>query len=180
MSTIAVTRPGPGEYAPPFERYVSRVGETDVLDALRAQKDQLAAVLGHIAGPAAERHLYAPEKWSVRELVGHVIDSERVFGYRACCVARGEQGPLPGFDENDYAAHSPADRIPLGELLQELLLVREGHLAFFRHLDAPAWTRTGMANGHPTSVRALAYIMVGHVRHHLAVLEERYLPTLPA
>ena len=96
------------------------------------------------------------------------------------CVARGEKGPLPGFDENEYAAQATFDDYPLEELLQEFVHVREGHVAFFRHLSAEAWLRTGLSNANPISVRAVAFVMVGHVRHHLAVLQERYLPSLPA
>jgi hypothetical protein len=179
MNAIEVRRPGPDEYAPPFERYVSRITETDIMDALRRQRDELPSALGAVRG-AAERHRYAEGKWSVCEVVGHLIDAERVFGYRAVCLARGEKGPLPSFDENDYAAHATFDQFPLEELLQEFTHVRDGHLAFFRHLDAQAWVRAGTVGGHPTSVRGLAYIIVGHVRHHLAVLQDRYLPSLPA
>lgn len=179
MNTIVVERPRPDEYAPPFERYVSRVTETDVLGALERQKDELPATLAGVR-ERAEGHRYAAGKWSVREVVGHMIDSERIFGYRAVCVARGEKASLLGFDENDYAAHATFDEYPLPELLDEFVHVRQGHVAFFRHLDAAAWLRTGVANANPISVRAIAFVMVGHVRHHLGVLQERYLPTLPA
>lgn len=179
MSGIVVERPGPDEYAAPFERYVSRVLETDVLSALRRQQEELPSALRAVRGPA-ERHRYEAGKWSVREVVGHVIDTERIMGYRAVCLARGEKGSLPGFDENDYAAHATFDDYPLEELIQEFVAVREGHVAFFRHLNAEAWRRVGTVNASRTSVRGLAYVMVGHVRHHLAVLQDRYLPTLPA
>ena len=179
MAAIVVQRPRPDEYAKAFERYVSRVTDTDVQEALRRQKDELPAALAGVRGPA-EGHRYAAGKWSVREVVGHIIDTERIFGYRAVCVARGEKGPLPGFDENEYAAHATFDDYPLEELLEEFVHVREGHVAFFRHLSAEAWLRTGLSNANPVSVRALAFVMVGHVRHHLAVLQERYLPSLPA
>lgn len=178
MKAIAMQRPRSDEYAPAFERYVSRVTETDVEDALRRQRDELPAALRGVRGPA-ERHRYAQGKWSVREVVGHLIDCERIFGYRAVCVARGEKAPLPGFDEDEYAAQATFDEYPLEELLQEFVHVREGHLAFFRHLNEEAWRRRGISNGNPVSVRALAFVMVGHVRHHLAVLQERYLPSLP-
>ena len=126
-----------------------------------------------------ERFRYAEGKWSIREVLGHLVDTERIMGYRACCVARGETASLPGFDENAYVANASFDACPLSGLLEELQHVREGHLAFFRHLDGKAWARIGAANAHPISARALAYVMVGHPRHHLAVLRERYLPHLP-
>jgi hypothetical protein len=102
------------------------------------------------------------------------------MGYRAVCVARGEVASLPGFDENSYVANASFDDCPLKELLDEFAHVRQGHLAFFRHLSPEAWLRKGAANAKPISVRALAYVMVGHPRHHLAVFQERYLPQLPA
>jgi hypothetical protein len=177
MTDVIVERPTPAEYAQPFERYVSLVQDGDVLAALTRQGSELAQALSGV-GAAAERFRYADGKWSIREVVGHVIDSERVFGYRALCIARGEQAPLPGFDENAYQAHASFDASPLAELLREFALVREGHLPLFRRLSGEAWLRSGVANSKPASVRALAFIMVGHVRHHLGVLRERYLPLL--
>jgi hypothetical protein len=179
MSDTVIERPQPTEYAPAFERYVSRVPETDVMGSLARQLVEWPAAFKAIKGEA-ERHRYAAGKWSVRELVGHVIDSERIMGYRAVCVARGETLSLPGFDENAYAAHSTFDEYPLAELLDEFAQVRQGHLSFFRHLSPEAWLRTGVANESPISVRALAFVIVGHARHHMAVLEQHYLPSLPA
>jgi hypothetical protein len=176
---MVIERPKSDEYAPAFERYVSRVPETDVMAALGRQKEDLPAALTAVRGEG-ERLRYAPGKWSVRELVGHVIDTERIMGYRAVCVARGEKAALPGFDENAYATHASFDDYPLGELLDEFVQVREGHLGLFRHLSPEAWLRKGVANQNPISVRALAWVMVGHVRHHIAVLEQHYLPRLRA
>jgi hypothetical protein len=177
MSSVVIDRPRPDEYAPAFERYVSRVPETDVLEALSRQKAEWPAALRAIRGEG-ERYRYAANKWSVRELVGHVIDTERIMAYRAVCVARGETVSLPGFDENAYAANATFDEYPLGELLDEFVQVREGHLSLFRHLSPEAWLRIGSANQSPISVRALAWVIVGHARHHMAVLEQRYLPHL--
>jgi len=177
MSQVIVERPSATEYAQPFERYVSLVQDSDVLAALARQAGELAAALGGVRGEA-ERYRYADGKWSIREVLGHVIDSERVFGYRALCIARGEQASLPGFDENVYAANASFDDCPLDELLREFGQVRDGNLAFFRHLGAAAWLRSGVANSKAVSVRALAFVMVGHVRHHLGVLRDRYLPQL--
>ncbi|MFI5184529.1 MAG: DinB family protein [Vicinamibacteria bacterium] len=170
-----VERPDSSEYAPAFAGYVSLVPETDVMASLARQKGELVEALSPVRGEA-ERYRYANGKWTVREVVGHVIDSERVFGYRALCIARGETASLPGFDENTYAANAPYGDYPLGDLLEEFAQVREGHLSLFRHLSREAWLRVGLANSNAVSVRAMAFIIVGHVRHHLGILSQRYLP----
>jgi hypothetical protein len=175
MAQGIVERPPSSEYAPAFEGYVSLVPEADIMASLARQKTEFAEALSPVRG-AAESYRYADGKWTIREVVGHVIDCERVFGYRALCIARGETASLPGFDENTYAAHAPYGDYPLGDLLEEFALVREGHLFLFRHLSREAWLRVGSANSKPASVRAIAYIIVGHVRHHLGVLSRRYLP----
>ena len=147
--------------------------ESDVLAVL---EEQIGDVRSALSGVSEERSLfrYAPEKWTIRDLVGHVIDTERVLGYRAVAIGRGDATPLPGFDENAYAASAGAQRTSLAALLREFEAVRTSNLLHLRRLDRSAWTRLGTANGHPTSVRALAFILAGHVRHHLAVLAERY------
>ncbi len=179
MNQVVMEKPPSTEYAAAFERYVSRVEETDVLAAMARQKEEVLAAFGKARGPS-ERYRYAEGKWSVREMVGHLVDTKRIMGYRAVCVARGETVSLPGFDENAYVANASFDDCPLAELLDEFAHVREGHLAFFRHLSPEAWLRKGVANGNPISVRALAFVMVGHPRHHLSVFQERYLPHLSA
>jgi hypothetical protein len=168
-----VERPTSAEYAPFYAGYVSLVTETDVLGALEAQPAQLQRA---VAGLTAERetHRYEPGKWSIREVLGHLGDGERVFGYRAFCISRGEQKPLPGFDENEYVAASGYDERPVGALVQDFSMVREANLAMLRSLSEEAWTRLGNANGTPVSLRALAFIMAGHVRHHLGVLRSKY------
>jgi hypothetical protein len=168
-----MNRPAQTEYAPFYAGYVALVPETDVLKALEEQKDvfrRLAAVV-----PAErERHRYAEGKWSVREVAGHVVDAERVFGYRAFAFSRGEKAAQPSFDENDYVAASVYDRVPLADLVGELVAVREANLAVLRRLSEVEWNRLGVASGKPVSVRALAWIMAGHPRHHLQVLRDRY------
>jgi DinB superfamily len=170
---MKIDRPLPSEYHPAFERYVARVPEGDALPVL---EDQLARVHATFAPLSSERaaYRYAPDKWSVLQLLGHVTDCERVFGYRALCIARGESAALPGFDENDYASNAGHDTYGLGDLLAEFEAVRRSHISLLGHLDAAAVGRVGSANGTPTSVRALAYLMAGHVRHHLAVLADKY------
>jgi hypothetical protein len=170
---MRIARPAASEYDSAFERYVSRVPEDDVLPALERQPAEVRAAVGSLS-PERSGHRYAPGKWSVRELVGHVTDTERVFGYRALCLARGECAPLPGFEQTDYAANAGHDRYPLPDLLAEFDAVRRANVSMLSHLDETAILRIGKANGLPISVRALAYIMVGHVRHHLAVLADKY------
>ncbi len=166
-------RPLPHEYDAAFERYVSRVPETDILSALERQPAELAAVLASVEG-GRERYRYAPGKWSVREVVGHMLDAERVMGYRALAISRGDKAALPGFEENDYAATAGHDLRTLASLLEEIARLRASHVLMLRHLDDAAWVRVGTANALPITPRALAYVLVGHVRHHTAVLRERY------
>ena len=166
-------RPPQSEYAPFYAGYVALVPETDILTVLEAQVDAIRRLLAPV--PAGkESYRYAEGKWSLRQVVGHLVDGERVFGYRAFCFSRGEQAALPSFDENQYVGAARADSIPLAELLEELALVRQANLVVLRRLDARDWARVGTASGQPVSVRALAWIMAGHPRHHVNVLRERY------
>jgi hypothetical protein len=167
------TRPRPDEYDVAFERYVSRVQETDILAALERQPAELAATLASVPS-AGEEYRYAPGKWTIRGVVGHMLDAERVFGYRALCVARGDKASLPGFEENDYAANAGYDRRTLASLAEEFTSLRVSHVLMLRHVDDAGWVRVGLANELPVTPRALAYILVGHVRHHLAILREKY------
>ncbi len=166
-------RPLPSEYPPFFAGYIDRVPEADVVGALGAQIEvlkQLAAVIS----PEKETYAYAPGKWTIRQVVGHLGDVERVFSFRALCFARSDQTPLPGFDENAYVEHSRFNDIRLGELIEELVLLRSSNLKMLTSLSEAQWSATGVANGKSISVRALAYVMVGHVRHHVAMLRDRY------
>src|SRR6266446_10857364 len=165
-------QPLESEYAPDYQGYIGRVTEQEILPVLRSQLDALDVLLGRVT-PERETYRYAEGKWSIREIAGHLIDGERVFGYRAFCIARGEQQNLPGFEQNDYIAAARYDSIDLEDLLSELRLVRLANLAFMRNLDESAWAQVGTANGNEVSVRALAFIMAGHVRHHMNVLRER-------
>lgn len=168
-------KPAETEYAPFYAGYVSEAPEGDVVAALEAQKSAIRRLASAVS-PERETFRYAPGKWSVREVFGHLIDAERVFGYRAFCISRGDQASLPGFDEQEYMAASGYDRRGLPEIVDELLLARDSNLALFRALgpDSQAWSRLGVANGTPISVRALAFITAGHARHHLEVLRSRY------
>jgi hypothetical protein len=168
-----MTRPAPSEYAPFYAGYIARVPETDPLPALEAQPAELLAIADRVA-PEDELLRYAADKWSVRQVFGHLVDNERVMGYRAFCIARGETKPLPGYDQNEYAARADSDERPLKELAHEFAAVRHANLWALRRWTEEEWSRTGNANGYPISARAIAYIMAGHVRHHVAILREQY------
>lgn len=166
-------RPTSHEYADYFERYVSLVSEADVPALLHAQATTVHDALSGLSDARAG-YRYDEGKWSVRELLGHLIDGERVFGFRALAIARGEHYSLASFDEAAYAVAAAHDRVPIDELAEEFATLRRSHVLMFRHLDDDGWTRRGVVNGAPTSARALAFIMAGHVRHHAGILTERY------
>ncbi|MCA9728906.1 MAG: DinB family protein [Candidatus Eisenbacteria bacterium] len=168
-----IGRPLETEYAPFYAGYLDLVPESDLIGALEAQPRDLWDYAATVA-PEREQHRYASGKWSIREVVGHLCDGERVFGYRAFRFGRGDATPLPGFDENSYVEQSSFHHCSLGDLVREFSLLRESNLAALRALDESGWYRIGSANGSPMSVRALAHIMVGHPRHHLQVLRDRY------
>jgi hypothetical protein len=168
-----VRRPTESEFAPYYATYVSLVPETDVLAVLETQPQTVRDAMAMIAADR-ETFRYAPDKWSIREVLGHIIDTDRVFGHRAFCIGRGEQQPLPGFDQNDYMAVSDFNEQPLADLANEFAFVREANLLALRRLKDSDWNRTGTASGHPVSVRALAFMMAGHVRHHLQILTDKY------
>ena len=167
------TRPPETEFAPYYLRYVSLVPEEEVLAALEGQLAEVASAFAAVA-PEREIYRYAPGKWSIREMLGHMIDAERVFGYRAFCISRGEAAPLPRFDENSYVAESTYNDATLADLVAEFTSTRRSNQAFLSALTEGAWQRIGTASNNPVSVRALAFIMVGHVRHHLNLLRSSY------
>jgi hypothetical protein len=166
-------RPAPDEYAPFYESYIGKVPtDVDVLELLASDHARSEALLRQ-AGDETFR--YAEGKWSVREVVGHLIDAERVFSFRAAHVARGDGAPLPGMDQEIWASASNAHDRPLAELLAEWSAVRRSTLALFRGLPQEAWDRRGLASGAEVTVRALAAIILGHERHHRQILRQRYL-----
>ena len=165
--------PEKSEYAPFYQGYVSLVTETDIVSALHSQIAEFDNLLAGISDEKSA-FAYAEGKWSVAELLGHIIDGERVFSYRALRISRGDQTPLASFEENSYVANSNFRATKLAELLEEFSLLRQSNVLMFKNLPAEAWSRTGTASSAAVSVRALAFIMVGHARHHLNILRERY------
>ena len=172
-----IPRPDASEHLPYYAKYVDRVPDGDLLQTLREQLDETRALVGGL-DEAQGGHRYEPGKWSIREVLNHVIDAERIFAYRALRISRGDQTPLESFDENAYATAANADARTLADLADELQHVRLANLALLRSLSDEALARRGTASGGPVSVRALAWIIAGHERHHVALLRERYLPGL--
>lgn len=172
-SAPSAVRPGDDEFLAYYARYVDRVPDGDVLDHLAGQIGEVREHLGALSEEQAGFR-YAPGKWSVREVLGHMMDVERVMSHRALRFARADATPLPGFDENTWIAPAGFDGRSLGSLLDEAEAVRAATLALFRNLPDEAWSRGGEANGAHVTVRALAWIIAGHERHHLTLIEERY------
>ncbi len=162
------------EYAPFYETYVSLVEESDIVAVLRNQASELKNQLADVA-TEKENFRYAEGKWSIREIIGHLTDGERVFSYRALRFSRGDQTPLAGFEQDFYVADSNFKNTKLADLLEEFAALRQSNVLLFKNLDEAAWQRVGTASEATVSVRALAYIMAGHVRHHAAILRDRYL-----
>ncbi len=175
---MAIPRPTPFDHAPFYAPYVAAVPESaDVRFMLEAQLEEVRGLFGPLS-EAQGLHRYAEGKWSLKEVLGHLTDAERVFGYRAFCVGRGESKPLPGFDEDAYVAAARFDARPLPSLLSEFVLVRQANLALFDAMDEGAWARIGNANSVQVKACAFPYFCAGHAAHHLGVLRERYLTTL--
>lgn len=170
-------RPAPDEFAPYYGKYVARVPEGDLLATLEGQLESTIALLDRF-GESGAGTRYAPEKWSVKEVVGHVADAERIFAYRALAAAREEGASLPGFDENAYVVAGRFDGRTLNSLMSELTAVRRATLSLFRNLDDAQLARRVVANGVPVSARALGWIIAGHELHHALLLQERYVPVL--
>jgi len=168
-----IERPQPDEYAPFYAGYVAAVPPGDVLARLAAQPEELAR-LATAAGAERERFRYAPGKWSVREIFGHLVDAERVFGYRAFRIGRGDATPLAGFDQEPYVAGGGYDEVPLADSAAELARARASNLDAVRRALPAALGFRGVASGAPVSFRALLFILAGHVEHHRRVLAERY------
>jgi hypothetical protein len=176
MSEI-IERPNNDEYDPFYAGYIRRAGESGILDTLARQSTELEHAL---EGLSEQQALFrpAPGEWSIKEVLGHLCDAERIFFYRALCISRGEQALLPGFEQDDYVREAGFDAHGLNELLQEFRLIRQANLLSLKHLSSAASLRRGNANGKPISTRALVYILAGHVYHHLESIQTVYLPAL--
>lgn len=171
---ISITRPSEDEYAPMYAGYVRRVPEGDLRGALRAQLGTTLALLRTI-GESRGDHRYAPEKWTIKEVIGHVIDTERVMAYRALRVGRGDATPLPGFEQDDYVPNGNFGQRSIAGLAEELEVVRRSTIMLFQHFDEAALVRRGTASGAPVTPRAIAYVIAGHELHHVDILKSRYL-----
>lgn len=171
ISPTSIARPQPGEYAPYYERYISLIPGTDVLGTLESQRRQMLLLLSGRNDSDGDFR-YAPDKWTAKEVLGHVCDTERIFAYRALRIARADRTPIEGFEQDDYVRNAPA--APLSEVIDDYIAVRRATLTLLRNLDEQAWTRRGIANNNEVSVRALAYITAGHELHHRRILEEKY------
>jgi hypothetical protein len=166
-------RPAPNDYSPPYAAYIALVTEDDVLSAIEQQSSLTQKLLSGLDETRAAFR-YEEGKWSVKEVIGHMVDAERIMGWRALAIARGDTQPLPGFEEEDYVRNAGFDAWRLGDLAEAYALGRRANIVFFRNLPEEAWDRRGTANDSPITVRALAWIIVGHERHHLNTLRERY------
>lgn len=174
MANLMIGKPDETEYQSYYGKYVSLVPDDDILSVLSAEIESTMALLRSI--PESKGGFrYAPDKWSIKELVGHMIDGERVFAYRALRFARNDGTPLPGFEQDDYVREALFDSYSLSDLVAEFESVRRSSIFLFKHLSEEAWTRRGIASESEVSVRALAYIIAGHELHHREILRSRYL-----
>jgi len=173
MSAL-LERPLDGEYAEWHAGYVALVPDGDVRDHLRTQVHETVALLSGASEDRAEQ-AHGPGKWTLKEVVLHMCDTERVFAYRLLRIARGDSTPLPGFEQDEWVPHSCANRRMVASLLLEYAAIRSATMQLIDSVPEEAWTRKGTADGKPVSARAMAYICAGHERHHVGIIRERYL-----
>jgi DinB family protein len=178
-STAPTLRPQPGESAPYYDRYISLVppNETSGHNILTTFEDQRRQMLLLLSGRTeADGNLrYAPDKWTMKEVLGHMNDTERIMSYRALRISRGDPTSMNGFEQDDYVRNGPFARLTLADLIEDYIAVRRATISLFCNLDDSAWTRRGIANKNEVTVRALAYIIAGHELHHRGIIEEKYL-----
>jgi hypothetical protein len=172
-----ISRPNPDEYAPYTADYMRLVPDGDILAILAGQLPALDGLLGGLSDEQALGR-FAPGEWSIKEVVGHLIDAERIFSYRLLALSRGERANLPGFEQDDYVRAAAFDARSFADLREELRLLRRANLLAYRTITPEVAMRRGTANGHPFSVRALIYLLAGHFDYHLRDLREQYLPAL--
>ena len=166
-------RPSPNEYPAFYGTYVHLVSEEDIVAAMQASLERLDSDLAAIP-LAMQDHSYAVGKWTVRQLIQHAVDTERVFSYRALCIARGEGQPLPGFDEIAYAAKAKVAHRTLEEMTREFLTLRRSNVSMFKGFTEEMLNSNGTVAGKPVTVLAVGYMLIGHWKHHAAILRERY------
>lgn len=174
---MSLTRPLPGEYAEGYATYIAEAGEGEVLALLQAQQEEVAALFAQLSEDQGAFR-YAPGKWSLKDLLLHLSDSERIFAYRCLRIGRGDATPMPGFEENAYAAAAQADARAMADLVADWRAVRTASLTLFRGMPAGAWLNRGTTNNRAITARCIPYLTLGHAAHHLVVLRERYLPAL--
>ena len=173
MATTLSPRPAPDEYLAYYERYITLVPDGSLVDTLVDQHRDTIRMLREVSDDRG-LYAYAPGKWTIKEVIGHLSDAERVFSYRALRFARGDGQPLAGFDENAYAPAGRFNERPIGDLVDEFQAIRAATVHLFRYLNDEELARRGIANNNPISVRALGFVIAGHERHHAKLLRERY------
>jgi hypothetical protein len=173
--SATITRPEAGEYAPYYDRYISLVTGDDIVSILDRQLPQTLSFLSNLSEEQAGFR-YAPDKWSVKQVIGHMIDTERIMSYRALRIGRNDKTAIEGFEQDDYVRFGPFGHVRLADLLEEFGHVRHATVCLFRAFEPEAWLRRGLANQNEISVRALAYVIAGHELHHRRILREKYLP----
>jgi uncharacterized damage-inducible protein DinB len=173
-NAVALARPEPSEHAPNYAKYIELISGNDIVAALAREGEEARSFYSKITEESGDRR-YAPGKWTIREVLGHIVDTERIMACRALRFARNDGTPVPGFEQDDYVHNGPYGGVKVADVVDEFSCVRRASLHLFRHLRADDWMRRGMANGKEISVRALAYLMAGHEVHHRGILKERYL-----
>ena len=167
-------KPDATEFDAYYNKYVSLVTEPDLIRVLEEQPNELSALLGKLEEDKG-KFAYAEGKWTIKEVISHLIDGERIFAYRVLRISRGDETPIEGFEQDGYIENSYANERSFDDLLSEFKLQREANLRLLNNLRDDSWKRMGTASGKPISARALGFIMAGHIRHHMRILSERYL-----
>jgi hypothetical protein len=171
--TLVIARPQASEYAPYHERYISLIQDNDILTTLDRQRGEMVLLLCGLREADGDFR-YAPDKWSAKEVLGHVCDTERIFAYRALRIARGDATPMEGFEQDDYVKNGPFARHAIAEVIEDYIAVRRATISLLRSLEEEGWSRRGIANKNEVTVRAIAYLIAGHEVHHRRILEEKY------
>jgi len=167
-------RPKQNEYAPYYDTYIKKLVGNDIIEILTDQLERIVNLFKSINEDKGN-YAYAAGKWSIKEVLGHMIDGERIFSYRALCIARGEQQPLPGFEQDDYVKAAQFNKRTLSSLVDDYRYTREADIALFKSFDDEALNRWGTASNNKVTVRAIMFIVAGHEEHHINILKTKYL-----